>query len=71
MFIGFTGHAFDSETEFAIKVGEEKFDGYKFKLESLKTDERPNHFAWIADLNVQDNEENTVTMLNPEKRIYF
>ena len=72
MFIGFTGHAFDSETEFAIKVGEEKkFDGYKFKLESLKTDERPNHFAWIADLNVQDNEENTVVMLNPEKRIYF
>ena len=72
MFIGFTGHAFDSETEFAIKKGEtHDFNGYNFELASIFPQERPNHFAWIADLVIRDSEKNTITTLSPEKRVYF
>ena len=72
MFIGFTGHAFDSETEFAIKKGEtHDFNGYNFELASIFPQERPNHFAWIADLVIRDSEKRTITTLSPEKRVYF
>ena len=72
MFIGFTGHAFDSETEFAIKKGEtHDFNGYNFELASIFPQERPNHFAWIADLVIRDSEKKTITTLSPEKRVYF
>ena len=72
MFIGFSGNAFDSELEFALKKGEVKeFDGYNFELVSIKPVERPNHMAWIAALNVWNIQHQLVTTLFPEKRIYF
>ena len=72
MFIGFSGNAFDSETEFAIKRGESKeFDGYNFELVSITPEERPNHIAWIANLNVWDLNRQLITTVFPEKRIYF
>ena len=72
MFVGFTGHAFDSETEFAIKKGDVyNFNGYEFELDSIFPDERPNHFAWVANLNIRDNQKNIITTLSPEKRVYF
>ncbi len=72
MFVGFTGHAFDSEKEFGLKAGEkEHLDNYRFELLRIQEKERPNHFAWIADLKVQDSDGKTITILHPEKRIYF
>ena len=72
MFIGFSGNAFDSELEFALKKGEVKeFDGYNFELVSIQTVERPNHMAWIAALNVWNIQHQLVTRLFPEKRVYF
>ncbi len=72
MFVGFTGHAFDKEKEFGLKVGEtEHVAGYQFELASIQEEERPNHYAWIATMNVTDSEGSPVTTLVPEKRIYF
>ena len=72
MFIGFTGHAFDKEAEFAIKKGDVyEFEGYEFELASIFPSERSNHFAWVANLNIRDNEKELVTTLSPEKRVYF
>ena len=72
MFIGFTGHAFDKEKEFGIKVGEsEKVANYNFQLTRMFEEERPNHYAWISDLRVTDNNGNFITNLRPEKRVYF
>lgn len=72
MFVGFTGHAFNSEKEFGLKVGEkEHLDNYRFELLRISEKERPNHIAWIADLKLQDSEGKTITILHPEKRIYF
>ena len=72
MFIGFTGNAFDSEIEFSLKNGDTiDFEGYRFKLSSLFPEERPNHFAWVAEMRVEDKEQNLITTLYPEKRVYF
>ena len=72
MFVGFSGHAFDKESEFALKQGEtEEFNGYIFELVSILPEERPNHMAWVAGLNVWDFQHKLVTTLYPEKRIYF
>ncbi len=72
MFIGFTGNAFDSEIEFSLKNGDAiDFEGYRFKLSSLFPEERPNHFAWVAEMRVEDKEQNLITTLYPEKRVYF
>ena len=72
MFIGFTGHAFDKEKEFGIKVGEsEKVANYNFQLTRMFEEERANHYAWISDLRVTDNNGNFITNLRPEKRVYF
>ena len=71
MFIGFTGHAFDSETEFAIKKGEtHNFNGYNFELASIFPQERPNHFAWIADLVIRDSEKRTITTLSQKESLF-
>ena len=71
MFIGFTGHAFDSEKEFGLKKGEsESLKGYTFVLDGLREEERSNHYSWIADLQVLKDGRKTF-MLHPEKRIYF
>jgi cytochrome c-type biogenesis protein CcmF len=72
MFIGFSGQAFDTELEFALKKGDSKiFDGYSFELVSIDPVERPNHIAWIAGINVWNLEKHLVTTLYPEKRVYF
>lgn len=72
MFVGFTGHAFDKEKEFGLKTGGiEHVGGYQFKLVSIREAERPNHYAWIADLRVTNPDGSFVTKLEPEKRIYF
>jgi len=72
MFVGFTGHAFDQEKEFSLKVGESNHvAGYNFKLIQMSETERPNHYAWISDLRVTNDEGKFLTNLHPEKRIYF
>ena len=72
MFIGFTGHAFDKEKEFSLKVGEtDHVAGYGFELIQLSESERPNHYAWISDLRVTQHNGEFVTNLRPEKRVYF
>jgi len=72
MFIGFSGKAFDQESEFALKQGDtQEFNGYKFELVSIIPQERPNHMAWIAGLNVWNMQHQLVTTLFPEKRVYF
>ncbi len=72
MFVGFTGHAFDKEKEFGIKVGGiEEVGNYKFQLTRMFEEERPNHYAWITDLRVTDLSGNFITNLRPEKRVYF
>ena len=72
MFIGFTGHAFDKEKEFSLKVGEkDHVAGYEFELIQLSESERPNHYAWISDLRVTKDNGEFVTNLRPEKRVYF
>lgn len=72
MFVGFTGHAFDKEKEFSLKVGEtDHVAGYEFTLLKMSESERPNHYAWISDIRVTDNKGAFVTNLYPEKRVYF
>lgn len=72
MFIGFTGHAFDSEKEFGLKKDETNhLSGYTFVLQNIREEERPNHYAWIADLHVSDASGKEIVLLHPEKRIYF
>ena len=72
MFIGFTGHAFDSEKEFGLKKDETNhLSGYTFVLQNIREEERPNHYAWIADLHVSNASGKEIVMLHPEKRIYF
>ncbi len=72
MFVGFTGNAFNQEKEFGIKVGDEDHVGeFKFTLTRLYEEERPNHYAWIADLRVTDNANRFIANLHPEKRVYF
>ena len=72
MFIGFTGHAFDTEKEFGLKKDETNhLSGYTFVLQNIREEERPNHYAWIADLHVSDASGKEIVMLHPEKRIYF
>ena len=72
MFVGFTGHAFDSEKEFGLKTGEsEHLSGYTFTLYNIREEERPNHYAWISDVQVSDQFGKNIVLLQPEKRIYF
>ena len=72
MFIGFTGHAFDREKEFSLQLGQsDHVAGYEFELINLSESERPNHYAWISELKVSDNQGTFVTNLYPEKRVYF
>ena len=72
MFVGFTGRAFNQELEFSIKKGQfQKFGSYQFEFISLQELERPNHFAWVAGLNVWNDQNEIITRLSPEKRIYF
>lgn len=72
MFIGFTGQAFNLKKEFGLSVNEENHLGdVNLKLVKLWSEERANHFSWIAELLVTSDDGNTITLLHPEKRIYF
>lgn len=72
MFVGFTGHAFDKEKEFSLAIGQsDHVAGYEFTLINMSEAERPNHYAWISELRVTDNQGQFVTNLKPEKRVYF
>ena len=71
MFIGFIGKAFDIEKESSIRIGESIFlSNYKITLLNLRENERPNHYAWIADLEVKKDGK-IISTLVPEKRVYF
>jgi len=72
MFVGFSGHAFDIEDEWGLQIGSKETVGnYDVELAGLSEEERPNHYAYIADLNVYTTGGEFVTDLHPEKRIYF
>jgi len=72
MFVGFSGHAFDIENEWGLQIGSKETVGnYEVELAALSEVERPNHYAYIADLNVYTAAGEFVTELHPEKRIYF
>ena len=73
MFVGFSGHAFDIEDEWGLQIGaKETVGNYEVELLKISQEERPNHYAYIADLNVYQKEDGKfVTDLHPEKRIYF
>ena len=71
MFVGFIGKAFDEDKEWTMSVGDQvQLAGYDILLADLKEEERPNHYAWIATLDVIK-EGKDVVSLTPEKRIYF
>jgi len=72
MFVGFTGHAFDSEKEFGLKIGEkEHLERYQFELLNVREEDRSNHYAWIADLMLKNREGEPITVLHPEKEFTF
>ena len=72
LFVGFIGRAFEVEKEFNLSPGEEiYFANYIFKLNSIKSEARDNHYAFISDMDVIDQSNNLLTSLRPEKRIYF
>ena len=71
MFVGFIGKAFDKDREWSLSVGDEvRIAGYTVTLSGLEEEERQNHYAWIAKLDVVK-EGNLIAELLPEKRIYF
>ncbi len=72
MFIGFTGQAFNLKKEFGLSVGEQNHIGHvKLELVKLWSEERANHFSWVAELLVSSDDGKIITSLLPEKRIYF
>ena len=72
LFIGFIGRAFEVEKEFSLSPGEQiYFANYVFKLNSIKSEARDNHYAFLSDIDVVDNNNQLLTNLKPEKRIYF
>ncbi len=72
MFIGFTGQAFNLKKEFGLSVGEQNHIGdVKLELVKLWSEERANHFSWVAELLVISDDGKLITSLLPEKRIYF
>jgi len=71
MFIGFVGKAFSSDKEWTISTGETvELKGYRFHLANVTEAERSNHYAWIAHLDVEKNNEELLKLM-PEKRVYF
>ena len=72
LFIGFIGRAFEVEKEFSLSPGEQiYFSNYVFKLNSIKSEARDNHYAFLSDIDVVDSDNQLLTNLKPEKRIYF
>ncbi len=72
LFIGFIGRAFEVEKEFSLSPGEQiYFANYTFKLNSIQSEARDNHYAFLSDIDVIDKQNQLLTNLKPEKRIYF
>ena len=73
LFIGFIGRAFEVEKEFSLSPGEQiYFSNYVFKLNSIKSEARDNHYAFLSEIDVVDSSTNQLIVnLKPEKRIYF
>jgi len=73
LFIGFIGRAFEVEKEFSLSPGEQiYFSNYVFKLNSIKSQARDNHYAFLSEIDVVDSSTNQLLVnLKPEKRIYF
>ena len=73
IFIGFIGRAFEVEKEFSLSPGEQiYFSNYVFKLNSIKSEARDNHYAFLSEIDVVDSSTNQLLVnLKPEKRIYF
>jgi len=72
MFIGFTGQAFNLRKEFGLGINDREHIGnINLELKQLREEERPNHFAWISELLVTGKDGKNITILRPEKRIYF
>ena len=73
LFIGFIGRAFEVEKEFSLSPGEQiYFSNYVFKLNSIKSEARDNHYAFLSEIDVIDSSTNQLLVnLKPEKRIYF
>ena len=73
LFIGFIGRAFEVEKEFSLSPGEQiYFSNYVFKLNSIKSEARDNHYAFLSEIDVVDSSTNQLLVnLKPEKRIYF
>jgi len=73
LFIGFIGRAFEVEKEFSLSPGEQiYFSNYVFKLNSIKSEARDNHYAFLSEIDVVDSSTNKLLVnLKPEKRIYF
>ncbi len=63
MFVGFIGKAFDKDKEWSMLVGDEvHIAGYDIVLTDLNEEERPNHFAWIATLDVVKEGKDVMTL---------
>lgn len=72
IFVGFIGRAFEVEKEFSLAPGEQiYFANYTFKLNSIESEARDNHYAFLSNIDVIDKENQFLTNLKPEKRIYF
>ena len=62
LFIGFIGRAFEVEKEFSLSPGEQiYFSNYIFKLNSINSEARDNHYAFLSDIDVIDNNNELLT----------
>ena len=72
LFVGFVGRAFEAEKEFVLSPGEQiYFANHVFRLNSVTSEARDNHYAFISNMDVIDESNAYITTLYPEKRIYF
>ncbi len=72
LFVGFIGRAFETEKEFVLSPGEQiYFANHVFILNSVTSEARDNHYAFISSMDVIDESNTYITTLSPEKRIYF
>ncbi|UCH85059.1 MAG: hypothetical protein JSW50_05050 [Candidatus Latescibacterota bacterium] len=70
MFVGFSGAAFNQESQGELDVGDSVSIGrYTLRCESLDEKDTPNYFCLEAALAVTKNDK-PVTMLYPQKRVY-
>jgi cytochrome c-type biogenesis protein CcmF len=59
------------ETEFVGKIGDTiNFEDYTIRLHDIKFAESANYYRQIAEFWLQNNKDNTITILKPENRLY-